>query len=617
MRKFTTLLSGLTLTALGWQANAQVYVNENFDAGMPATWTIVDNGGATGDSWFAGMRGGTQNLDGTDGALADSDDFGNGTILDEELITPVFNSTTATNLFLEFDQYYNNIGADSAIVQVFDGTSWVTVLAQHADIGAFSAPDQQSINISAYANANMQVRFVYHDANTWAWYWMVDNVVIHNISCPAPTALMASSPSSTTASLSWTEAGSATAWQIESGVAGFTPGTGTIAPTTTNPHILTGLTASTDYDFYVRAVCGTGDSSLWVGPYSFSTPCAALTLPFNEDFENAGAIPNCWTMAGGENWLFNLTGPNHVGTGGTINGNSVSDNYYATVDASGSDAPATLTSPLVDVSTLLNPKLTFYEISDNEGNANSVLDVEIWDGAAWNMVASYDSNTVALSWEKKEIVLDALTFTGPAAVRFTFSETVPGDFYDDIAIDDVTFEEGPCPTPTLGVATSITTTSADLGWTGNGTTWDIEYDTTGFTPTGTPTVVGTTTNPHSLTGLTDNTSYDFYVRTDCGGGDLSGWAGPFSFMTNIVGVNENASNNGVSIFPNPNNGIFTLEVNADDASVKVMNTQGQIILTKNILTNNAKIDLSNNAKGIYFVTVTSENGVSTQKVIVQ
>jgi hypothetical protein len=84
-----------------------------------------------------------------------------------------------------------------------------------------------------------------------------------------------------------------------------------------------------------------------------------------------------------------------------------------------------------------------------------------------------------------------------------------------------------------------------------------------------------------------------------------------------VGINESTIFNEVSIFPNPNNGIFTLEVNADDATVKVMNTQGQIILIKNILTNNAKIDLSNNAKGIYFVTVTSENGVSTQKIIVQ
>ncbi|PIY03027.1 MAG: hypothetical protein COZ21_11115, partial [Bacteroidetes bacterium CG_4_10_14_3_um_filter_31_20] len=28
----------------------------------------------------------------------------------------------------------------------------------------------------------------------------------------------------------------------------------------------------TDYDFYVQADCGPGDSSVWQGPYSFSTP---------------------------------------------------------------------------------------------------------------------------------------------------------------------------------------------------------------------------------------------------------------------------------------------------------------------------------------------------------
>ncbi|MGB0881952.1 MAG: T9SS type A sorting domain-containing protein [Vicingaceae bacterium] len=48
-----------------------------------------------------------------------------------------------------------------------------------------------------------------------------------------------------------------------------------------------------------------------------------------------------------------------------------------------------------------------------------------------------------------------------------------------------------------------------------------------------------------------------------------------------------------------------------------MNTQGQVILSKNVLSKKESIDLSNNAKGIYFVTVTSENGVSTHKVTVQ
>ena len=126
----------------------QTYLNENFDAGFPATWTITDGGGATGDSWASGLQGGANSLDGTNCAFVDSDAFGNGTLLLETMTSPAFDATAATNLYLDFDQYYNWIGADSAIVEVFDGTSWVAVLSQNgADIGAFSNPDQQHINI--------------------------------------------------------------------------------------------------------------------------------------------------------------------------------------------------------------------------------------------------------------------------------------------------------------------------------------------------------------------------------------------------------------------------------------------------------------------------------------
>jgi len=58
----------------------------------------------------------------------------------------------------------------------------------------------------------------------------------------------------------------------------------------------------------------------------------------------------------------------------------------------------------------------------------------------------------------------------------------------------------------LGVS-NLTSTSVELGWTENGTAtvWDIEWGIKDFTPTGTPTVVGPTLNPHPLSGLTPHT----------------------------------------------------------------------------------------------------------------
>jgi hypothetical protein len=90
-----------------------------------------------------------------------------------------------------------------------------------------------------------------------------------------------------------------------------------------------------------------------------------------------------------------------------------------------------------------------------------------------------------------------------------------------------------CQAPSALTATSITGTTANLGWTeaGTATNWDIEWGASGFTPTGTPTITGTTSNPNNLTGLTRGTAYSFYVRANCGGGDLSTWSGPYTFTT--------------------------------------------------------------------------------------
>ena len=92
---------------------------------------------------------------------------------------------------------------------------------------------------------------------------------------------------------------------------------------------------------------------------------------------------------------------------------------------------------------------------------------------------------------------------------------------------------GLCKTPSGQNEEYITQTEAKLGWTENGssTIWDMEFGSEGFTPTGTPTTTGVTTNPYNITGLTANSSYDWYVRSNCGSGEYSSWEGPSTFST--------------------------------------------------------------------------------------
>ncbi len=80
-----------------------------------------------------------------------------------------------------------------------------------------------------------------------------------------------------------------------------------------------------------------------------------------------------------------------------------------------------------------------------------------------------------------------------------------------------------------------TTTTASIGWTAptSGTTpvgYDFEYGPQGFTQ-GSGTMLNPATNSVSLSSLTPSTVYSFYVRSNCGAGDYSLWAGPINFNT--------------------------------------------------------------------------------------
>jgi len=90
-----------------------------------------------------------------------------------------------------------------------------------------------------------------------------------------------------------------------------------------------------------------------------------------------------------------------------------------------------------------------------------------------------------------------------------------------------------CDIPVNVDTLSVGSTTADLIWAvGAGAAlWEIEYGLAGFT-IGSGTVIGTVnTTSYTLTGLTIGQEYDWYIRTDCGGGDYSSRVGPMHFLT--------------------------------------------------------------------------------------
>lgn len=75
----------------------------------------------------------------------------------------------------------------------------------------------------------------------------------------------------TTAIVSWKNNGDANAWQIEYGVTGFTRGTGTILNISDTVVTISGLEPLTQYDVYVRSVCGNDLYGRWSHKVTFKS----------------------------------------------------------------------------------------------------------------------------------------------------------------------------------------------------------------------------------------------------------------------------------------------------------------------------------------------------------
>ena len=82
-----------------------------------------------------------------------------------------------------------------------------------------------------------------------------------------------------------------------------------------------------------------------------------------------------------------------------------------------------------------------------------------------------------------------------------------------------------------------------------------------------------------------------------------------------IGIKEQ-NNGGVTIYPNPSYDIFTVEIEAPiHGELQILSLNGQVIHSRTIRSTSEQIDLSNYAKGIYFVTVRSDAWVRMEKVV--
>lgn len=109
--------------------------------------------------------------------------------------------------------------------------------------------------------------------------------------CQSPTQLNAIEISSNSAKLTWTNnVTSSNLFSIEWGLTGFPQGVGIPVNNAQLPHVLSGLSPATTYDYYVKSICGQSNSSAWAGPFTFTT-LSNVGIEENELIANVAPNP--------------------------------------------------------------------------------------------------------------------------------------------------------------------------------------------------------------------------------------------------------------------------------------------------------------------------------------
>ncbi len=440
-------------------------------------------------------------------------------------------------------------------VEYWDGTTWQLL----ESIDPVDIPQDWTTTNSYIINSGLTTDFKIR-FNRLGGSEDFDDLNIDNLSvgvppsCLKPTNITTSSITTTSVELNWTEIGTATNWDMEYGLSGFTLGSGTTVAGATKPYTLTGLSANTDYDVYIRSNCGGGDFSDWSEKESFSTLCIKDTLPFLEDFES-GSI-SCWSFSQSSQVNIDSNCSTNSGNFLQINGGNHTTETN-TIDVSGETS--------IEVK---------FDISNGCGETSDpgeTLDVEYWDGTTWQLLESINPADIPEDWTttKSYVINSGLT----TDFKIRFNRLGGSEDFDDLSIDNLSVDTYiSCKIPTDLTASKITGTIAELNWTesGTATNWDIEYGASGFT-LGSGTTVTGVTNPYNLTGLSAETDYDVYVRANCGGGDLSDWSAVESFMTTRDFCSGDlASDSGGTNADYPNNANETITICPDNPGDKVV-----------------------------------------------
>ncbi len=423
------------------------------------------------------------------------------------MITPTIDLTEATSPLLSFDaaftKYSGTAVADGDItddkflilVSTNNGQTWTT--ASNINLSSLASLTYltQYVDLSAYAGETVRVALYAESTVSGGDNNLhIDNISIDELVgdlCLPVSGLDVDDVTTDGATLIWNSTAAGSYTIIDMADSSFVA---TVADTT---YDLTGLTAMTQYAYGVVANCSSNNSDTMV--VVFNTACAAVELPYTEDFEETSAALGCWTVED----IASSTGIVEDGyTSYAYSGtrafkfayNTNPPQYLISPELSGADNG-------VVVSFMYKVGSATYPESFQLGYSTTTDDVEDF---TWG---TEQTNIVNLTYEQYIEYLPA----GTKYVAFKYTANDQLSLY----IDSVVFTpmSGSFCFPVADLAVdSVTATSVFLSWSdenNTGATYSIYGDEGNVIATN---VAGTS---YEVTGLTALTGYTFGVAANC------------------------------------------------------------------------------------------------------
>ncbi|MBR2167758.1 MAG: fibronectin type III domain-containing protein, partial [Paludibacteraceae bacterium] len=302
--------------------------------------------------------------------------------------------------------------------------------------------------------------------------------------------------------------------------------------------VLEGIGANTVYYAFVRKECAANDVSKWSSSYMVHTNCSPTqTMPYEEGFESgtASQAPDCWTsllLSGSSSAKAQIvTSSNYVFSGTK----AMSVNKYFSQQGTSSyiTGQAAAVTPALDIE---SPKdvLIYFDLKSGSTTHNQVsLRIEAVSDETANADAIYITTIedITSTWKKAYIkVADYYTSAQPYQ-RFRFTpQTTATNSGATVYIDNIVFTKdlnAVLPVSELKVkkvdVDSLTFTFLESTPGVKG--WKVAYGPQGVA-LDEATIFDVDTTVVTLNGLTANTSYDIYVRSE-----KTEWIGPLTAST--------------------------------------------------------------------------------------